>query len=89
MNEIYNLNSSGMFSEEELQAIRECELKREYLLTNEEHLWRLKRRSIWINKGANNTKLFHRYVSHRRNVNTISEIKDASGNMVNSFKEKA
>ena len=27
------------------------------------------------------------YASHRRNVNTISKIKDASGNMVNSLKE--
>ena len=50
---------------------------------------RLKSRAIWIKEGDNNTKNFHRYATHRKNLNTISTIKDVNGKMVYSFKEKA
>ena len=89
LRKIYSLNSSGIFLEEELKEVWECELKREELLAKEEELWRLKSRAIWIKEGDNNTKFFHRYATHRKNVNMISAIKDINGESVHSFKEKA
>jgi hypothetical protein len=35
------------------------------------------------------TKFFHKYASHKRNINTIWEINKPDGSWVNSFKEIA
>ena len=86
---IYSLNSSGKFTEEELKEVREYELKQEELLAKEEELWGLKSRAIWIKEGYNNTKFFHRHATHRKNINTISETKNSNGDIVYCFKEKA
>ena len=59
------------------------------MLAKEEDLWRLKSRDIWIKEGDSNTKIFHRHAMHRKNINTILEIKDLNREMVCSFKEKA
>jgi hypothetical protein len=40
-------------------------------------------------EGDNNTKSFHKYANHRRNMNTIWEISKPNRNKVNSFKEIA
>ena len=77
----------GIFTEEELKNVQENELKREELLAKEEDLLRLKRRAIWIKEGDNNTKFFRIFSTHRRNLNTISTIKDMNGVMVSSFKK--
>jgi hypothetical protein len=37
----------------------------------------------------NNTKYFHQFANLRKNINTIWEIINEDGSMVNSFKEKA
>ena len=58
-------------------------------MAKEEQLLRLKRRAIWIKEGDNNTNFFHNFANKRRNQNTISTIKDMTGDMVSSFKEKA
>ena len=49
---------------------------------------RLKSRVLWLVEGDRNTKFFHMYASHRKNINTIFEIKNGQGNMVRSFQEK-
>ena len=51
-------------------------------------LLRIKSRAIWIKEGDNNTKFFHNSVNLRSNQNTISTVRDMSGVMVSSFKEK-
>ena len=89
LRKIYSLNKAWIFLEEELKEVQKYELKWEELLAKEEDLWRLKSRDIWIKEGDSNTKNFHRHAMHRKNVNTISEIKDLNREMVCSFKEKA
>jgi hypothetical protein len=34
-------------------------------------------------------KFFHHFSNHRRNINSIWEIKDDEGNLVSTFQEKA
>ena len=67
----------------------ECELQREKLIAKEEELSRIKSGGIWIKEGDNNTKFFHRHANHRKNVNTILEIKYIDWELVHSFKENA
>ena len=88
LKENYRKNKFGIFTEEELKEVREKELKREELLAREKELLRLQSRAIWIKEGDNNTIFFHHFSNHRRNLNTISTIKDMNGVMVSSFKEK-
>ena len=71
-----------------MKEVMEKELKREELLAREEELLGLKSRAIWIKEGDNNTKFFHNFPNHGRNLNTISTIKGMNGVMVSSFKEK-
>ena len=72
LKKIYSQNNTGIFTEEELKEVQENELKREEKLDKEEDILRLKIRDIWIKEGYNNTKCFHRYATHGRNLNTIS-----------------
>ena len=72
--ELYKKNGAGAFSEEEHNKFKYLEVLHIVLLANEEQAWRLKNIAVWIVKGDNNTKFFHRFASHRRNVNTIAKI---------------
>ena len=83
------MNNSGVFTKEELKEVREKEIKREELFAKEEKLLSIKSRAIWIKEGDNNSKLFHNYANNRRNLNTISTIKNMNRVMVSSFNEKA
>ena len=89
LKEIYDQNNTGIFIEEELKEVREKELKREELMAREEELLRLKSRAIWIKEGDKNTKFFHLFSTHKRNMNTILTIKDMNAELVYPFKEKA
>jgi len=61
-------------------CIQALEIKKKTkLLSIEESTWRLKSRATWIKEGYRNTKFFHRYANHCRNINTIWEIKDGDG----------
>ena len=71
-----------------MKDIWENELKREEMLAKDEELLKLKRKAIWINEGDNKTNFFHNFATHRRNLNTISSIKDMNGDMVRYFKAK-
>ena len=57
------------------------------MLDKEEELLKLKSRAIWIKEGDKNTKFFHIFSTHKRNMNTISVIKDMNAVFVYSFKE--
>jgi hypothetical protein len=44
---------------------------------------------IWLKERDNNIKSFHRYAQHRKNQNTIGEIKDWNGDLVSTHEEIA
>ena len=37
--------------------------------------------TIWINQGGNNTKFFHKYAEHRKNINSIWELSSNRGKL--------
>jgi len=57
------------------------------VLHNEEKEWRLKSRALWLQEGDKNTSFFHKHAKTRQHINTVEEIKIASGDRVNSFEE--
>ena len=59
---------------EENEIMKALEKKKEKLLDIEEKELRLKSKALWLEEGDKNSKCFHNYASHRRNINTISEI---------------
>ena len=59
------------------------------MLDIEEKELRLKSRALWLEDGDKNSKVFHNYATHRRNINTICEIKNHEGRLVRTFEEKA
>ena len=77
-----------MFSHQETKLIKYLESKKEMLLDNEEKILRLKNRALWLEAGNKNSNFFHNYASHRRNINTICEIKNQEGSLVHTFEEK-
>ena len=86
---IYNSNTTGIFSIEELHSLKVEEQKRNRILADEEKSCRIKSRALWLEDGDKNTKFFHRHASHRKNINTILEIKDEEGGIAQTFKDKA
>jgi len=77
---IFDICRGGIFTELELEELRELELKKSLILGREEAAWRLKSRALWVKCGDQNTHFFHNYASHRRNHNAIWALKDANGN---------
>ena len=69
--------------------MKELEKTKEIFLSIEEKELRLKSRALWLEAGDKNSKFFHNYARHRRNINTISEIKNQEGRLLRSFEEKA
>jgi len=49
------------------------------ILILEEQSWRIKSKATWIKEGNRNSSFFHRFASHRKNVNTIWSISDDWG----------
>ena len=50
---------------------------------------KLKSRALWLEAGDENTNFFHCFASHRKNINTILEIKDEIGGTTQNFHDKA
>ena len=69
--------------------MKDLEKKKEKLPDIEEKELRLKSRAIWLEVGDKNSNFFHNYASHRRNINTICEIKNQDGRLIRTFDEKA
>ena len=59
------------FSVETTQKMCSLEARKSQIVKMEEEVWRLKGRANWENKGDSNTKFFHSYKNHRRNINAI------------------
>jgi hypothetical protein len=65
----------------------EQKIHKEYMqaLTEEEIIWRLKSRSLWLKAGDQNTSFFHRQAKARIWANQISEIKTPEGEIIKDF----
>eukprot|EP00253_Pinus_taeda_P035371 PITA_35371 len=48
-------------------------------LKQEESSWQLKSRALWLKEGDRNTKFFHKFANHRREMNVIWRICDGKG----------
>eukprot|EP00253_Pinus_taeda_P025007 PITA_25007 len=59
--------------------IAELSRRKIHLLKMEESSWRLKSRALWLGMGDRNTKFFHKYANHRREINAIWRICDGNG----------
>jgi hypothetical protein len=56
-------------------------------LKDEETMWRLKSRSLWLKDGDKNTSFFHKQARARQWRNRVEEIKTPSGGTTSSFEE--
>jgi hypothetical protein len=56
-------------------------------LKDEETLWRMKSRSLWLKVGDKNTSFFHKQEKARQWRNRVEEIKSQSGELISSFEE--
>ena len=65
------------------------ESKKDSILLKEQKLMCLKNRALWLKARDKNTIFFHKFSSHRKNINTIFEIKNRQANMVRYFEDKA
>jgi hypothetical protein len=54
-------------------------------LKTNETTWRLKSKALWLEKGDNNTKYFHEYANHHKNVNTIWKMPNQDGSITYKF----
>jgi hypothetical protein len=65
----------------------EQKIHKEYIqaLNEEEIIWRLKSRSLWLKAGDQNTSFFHRQSKVRLWSNQISEIKTLEGEIIKDF----
>ena len=50
-----------------------------------EAMWRLKSKEIWIQKGDGNTKYFHHHINHQKSVNSIWRLMNNKGEVVFGF----
>ena len=73
---ILHKNDRRVFNIEETKQLKSLERKRDSLLPKEEQIMCLKSRALWLEEGDKNTKFFHMFSSHRKNINTICEIKN-------------
>eukprot|EP01018_Ginkgo_biloba_P012862 Gb_10551 [translate_table: standard] len=70
-------------------AIKEADLSRalDTLLQEEEELWRLKSKMLWLSTADRNTSFFHKASIQRIHKNFIGKIKNQSGNWLSSLEE--
>ena len=61
----------GFSSEEDKASLIEPESRTSEILLDRENEARQKSRATWLLCGDDNTHFFHKYVNHRKNVNSI------------------
>jgi len=85
---LLNCIDKGPPNHTQIEELKILEGKKNKWLKMDEHVWRLKRRSLCLKVGDNNTKFFHNFPNHRKNTNTIWEMKDDEGSEASTFREK-
>ncbi|CAN1773889.1 LINE-1 retrotransposable element ORF2 protein [Linum perenne] len=68
----------------DMGALRLCNMEYEQLRADEESIMRQKAKVHWIKLGDQNTAFFFNHVKARNSINTIRQIKDENGEMVES-----
>lgn len=59
--------------------------EREKILKEKEETWRLRSRAIWMLEGDENTKFYHKFANGRKAINTIWQLQNEQGQIVNTF----
>eukprot|EP00253_Pinus_taeda_P030342 PITA_30342 len=76
----YEDTSNGTFlSQETKDLYTSLVTKSSQILKEREESWRLRSREIWLTKGDNNTKFFHKFSNGRKAINTIWELHNEQG----------
>ena len=60
-----------------MDRVRRLKLEINRLLIKEEKMWKQRSRALWLHKGNQNTKYFHRHASHRFRRNQIEELENS------------
>ena len=69
----HSANHTGVYTAAELDKLRLVEKRRSLLIAKEGKISKLKSRDLWLEGGDKNMKYFHRFATHRKNINTILE----------------
>ncbi|KAI0488576.1 hypothetical protein KFK09_028414 [Dendrobium nobile] len=69
----------GWLNEDKLWLLKAKVKQLNVVLNNLNTWWRQRAKAKWIKDGDANTKFFHSFANSRRNVNWISQVKDANG----------
>jgi len=86
LNTLYAKVDHAVWNDGERSEIKLYENQKRHLLLLEEESWRQKSRTIWIAKGDQNTKFFHRFVNHRKKLNSIWDIAAKDGLLIQGHK---
>lgn len=55
------------------------------ILKEHEEVWRLRSRAIWLLEGDDNTNFYHKFANGRKAINTIWQLSNEQGHIVNNF----
>ena len=72
----------GFNSKRDKVSMIELEAHKRSILCDREKEARQKSTVLWLLCGDDNTPFFHKYATHRKNINSIWKIKDDSSNLV-------
>jgi hypothetical protein len=78
-------SAAGFMTDLACDNMKRVEARHRLLLAEQEEMWRLKSRAIWLENEDENTKFFQAYAKGRRDENTIWSLKDREGRSITSF----
>ena len=87
--EIQNFEGGGFLTQEEKGRLSTLESSKSKILKEQEDVWRLKSRAIWLECGDDNTKSFQSFMKGRKMQNTIWELKSSNNDVCSSFEDLA
>jgi len=84
LRDVLESSSFDGMSMEHKAHIFAIEKEKQKILKEEEAVWRLKSRVLWLKQGDRNTKSFNKVANTRRNINSIWLIKNEKGESIHS-----